>query len=338
MPKISVIMPVYNCEMYIKEAIESILNQTHTNFEFLIIDDASTDETVSIIKSYTDPRIQLIIKPINSGYTESLNMGLALAEGKYIARMDGDDISLPERFAKQVFFLENQPDVVLCGTLFSIIGSNAIVAVPENHDAIKLALLRGNCIAHPSVMIRKQTLDEFSIVYDVSKEPAEDYDMWVRLISKGSLHNLQEVLLKYRMHNSQVSQKRMHQQLNSALETRLSLLNYLDFEKTPYEWDILMKINKRNEIISFKEIQSYQKIKDKLIIVNAVGFFEINGFKQYLVEIENRILRYYFLKQNSYSPLIYFQYLKVKKKWNSKLTTFNEFKLFVKSVILYNSK
>ena len=97
-PTITVLMPVYNCALYINEAMDSILSQTFDDFEFLIIDDASTDDTVSIIKSYNDPRIQLVEKPVNTGYTNSLNYGLSIANGKYIARMDGDDISLPERF------------------------------------------------------------------------------------------------------------------------------------------------------------------------------------------------------------------------------------------------
>jgi glycosyltransferase involved in cell wall biosynthesis len=200
-------MPVYNCELYVQEAVDSILNQSFTDFEFLILDDASTDQTVSIIKKYNDPRIQLIEKPSNSGYTNSLNYGLTIAKGKYIARMDGDDISFSGRFAKQVAYMEAHPEVVVCGTSYKIVGNNKHIDIPKNNDAIKLNLLKGNCICHPSVMIRKKVLDEFSVIYDTSKEPAEDYDMWVRLLSFGKLHNLQDVLLEYRIYNTQVSKK-----------------------------------------------------------------------------------------------------------------------------------
>ena len=113
MPKITVLMPVYNCELYIQEAIESILHETYSDFEFLILDDASTDQTVSIIKKYKDACIQLIEKLLKAGYTNSLNYGLTIARGKYIARMDGDDISFPDRFVKQVTYLEANPGVVL---------------------------------------------------------------------------------------------------------------------------------------------------------------------------------------------------------------------------------
>jgi glycosyltransferase involved in cell wall biosynthesis len=143
MPKITVLIPVYNCELYIQEVLESILHQTYSDFEFLILDDASTDQTVSIIKKYKGARIQLIEKLLKAGYTNSLNYGLTIARGKYIARMDGDDISFPDRFVKQVTYLEANPGVVLCGTSYKIIGNGKQLSFPENHEAIKLALLRG---------------------------------------------------------------------------------------------------------------------------------------------------------------------------------------------------
>lgn len=336
-PEITVLMPVYNCELYIEEAVESILNQTCSDFEFLIIDDASTDNTVSIIKSYQDSRIQLIEKPLNTGLTNSLNLGLRLARGKYIARMDGDDISVPERFAKQITFLEANPDVVLCGAWFNIVGSNKLVKVPEHHDAIKLALLRGNCIAHPTVMIRKEILDEFSITYEEHKEAAEDYDLWVRLLMLGKLHNLQEVLLDYRMHNAQVSSKRMLQQNRITIETRLKLLNALDYKMDVFEIDVLKKNIGEEEIIEFREIELFQQLQKKMISSNQ-NFFDAVGFHKYMYELENRVVVKYFLSKKEFTPLTYFQYLKIKKRINQKLATFSEFKLLMKSLMFYKAK
>ena len=152
-PRITVLMPVYNCELYIKEAIDSILNQSFSDFEFIIIDDASSDSTVSIIKAYDDPRIQLIVKQQNSGYTNSLNYGLSIAKGEYIARMDGDDISFSERFEKQIAFLDKNPDVVLCGTFFKIIGMDKVIVVPEGHEDIKVAMLKDCSTVPPSISI-----------------------------------------------------------------------------------------------------------------------------------------------------------------------------------------
>lgn len=331
-------MPIYNCELYVKEAIESILNQTFSDFEFLIIDDASTDKTVEIIKTYTDSRIKLIEKTSNSGYTNSLNSGLELAKGKYIARMDGDDISLPERFEKQVAFLQANPDFVLCGSWFEVIGSELVVKSPENFEAIKLALLKGNCIAHPSIMMRKQILDKLPVVYDVSKEPAEDYDLWVRLLSLGKLHNLQEVLLNYRVHNTQVSQKRKTQQIQSALESRLQMLKFLDCPFDKKEHDLLLKILQRNIFITFDEIKEFIALKRKMILGNSTNFFDFRGFQEYLSILQNTFFANYFLKRERYFPIICLQYFYTNIKCGYKIKFKDELKLIIKSLIYFKRK
>ncbi len=330
---LTVLMPVYNCELYIEEAINSILNQSYSHFEFLIIDDASTDETKAIIKRIKDERIQLIEKPLNTGYTNSLNYGLTLAKGKYIARMDGDDISLPERFQKQLTFLESNPDVVVCGTTYKIIGNNKNIFIPETNDTIKLHLLKGNCIAHPSVMIRKKVLDDFSICYDVTKEPAEDYALWVHLLSYGKLHNLSEVLLEYRLHIGQVSKKRAIDQVNSHLKTKFELLRYLGLEWEPEEYEILERIFKENTVIDFKEIEIFKQVLQKLIQANNNCFFESVGFKNYLAEMESLVLMKCFFRQKRHSPLMYLDYLKAKFNWGLQLSTEHEIKLGIKSML-----
>jgi len=335
-PRITVLMPVYNCELYIKEAIDSILVQTYTNFELLILDDASTDSTVSIIKSYDDSRIQLIQKPINTGLSYSLNLGLKLAKGKYIARMDGDDVSLPERFAKQVAFLEANLDIVLCGSWFNIIDSDAVKKLPENNEGIKLALLRGNCIAHPSVMIRKQILDEFPVVFDASKEPAEDYDLWVRLFSLGKLHNLQEALLNYRMYAGQVSHKRAEEQRKRVTEIKLAFIQLTGVLLNEREYAVFEKIFKVNTIIHFSEIKIFKQVQKKLILSNYGSlFFEPDGFKRYLYELEYVVLKKCFYKQKRHSPIMYLEYLMAKYKWNVQVSTEQEIKLGIKSILFW---
>ena len=140
-PEVSVVMPVYNAEKYLRDAIESILNQSFRNFEFFIIDDASTDKSVEIIKSFSDNRIFLIQKAVNSGYTDSLNMAIKLAKGKYIARMDADDISLKNRFLMQYQYMESNTSVLVLGTFFNVIGSNIIthsLAVTNNQTKVHL--------------------------------------------------------------------------------------------------------------------------------------------------------------------------------------------------------
>jgi len=334
-PKITVLMPVYNCEMFVKEAVESILNQTYVDFELLIIDDASTDSTVSIIKSFNDSRIKLIKKKLNTGLTNSLNQGLKLAKGKYIARMDGDDVSLPLRLAKQVTYLEANPEVVLCGTSYEIIDEEKRTIIPEKHNDIKLALLKDNCIAHPSVMIRKKILEEFSIFYDAAKEPAEDYALWIQLLSVGKLHNLQEVLLKYRMHNSSVSRKRDEEQEKRAIEIKLQLLSQLDIDLKDQECEILKKCFKKRVTIDFDEIKVFKQLHAKLIASNTACFFEPNGFSLFLKDLQADVLRKCFLRQQHYSPAVYLKYVKIKHEWNVRLITIEEIKLAMKSIIFW---
>lgn len=331
---ITVLLPVYNCELYIEEAVNSILNQTYTNFELLILDDASTDQTVFKLKKIKDSRIQLIEKPKNTGYTNSLNYGLSIAKGKYIARMDGDDFSLPQRLQVQVDFLESNPDVILCGTSYSIMGNNKVITIPETHESIKLELLKANCIAHPSVMFRKSIIDKHKIKYDISREPAEDYAMWVQLLSYGKLHNLSQVLLQYRLHNSQVSHKRQEEQQISAIKTKLDLLRFSNVTFDTKDKAVLVKILSKNTTVFFEELKLFKKIQSKILEANKVeGYFETFGLKNYLTELEEKIIKKYFNKQERHSPLMYLEYLHAKFKWNVGLSMTQEIKLAIKSIL-----
>ena len=206
MPKISVLMPAYNVEKYIAESIESILNQTFTDFEFLIINDGSTDGTAQIIKEYAkkDKRIRFIDNKKNQGLIAVLNQGLDLCTGEYIARMDSDDISLPERFAKQVEYMEMHPECGLLGTAGQNFGADTNTYYsPEHVDMFDL--LRGVGFYHPSVMMRKSVMDKYNLRYDPRYYLVEDLELWSRMLHVTQECNLPEVLIKYRVHASSVS-------------------------------------------------------------------------------------------------------------------------------------
>lgn len=212
-PEISVIMPVYNCRQYIEESVSSIINQTFTGFEFIIIDDCSTDGTFEYLKTLTDQRIKLIRKPQNTGYTVSLNMGLEMATGKYIARMDGDDISFTDRFEKQVDFMDRNPDVVVCGGGYVAIGSNFKFVPKISYEDIISDLMSVSPFAHPTVFIRNSILKLHKIQYNTRYEPAEDYQLWTILAEYGKLANLNDIILYYRIHQNQTSNLRGKTQL-----------------------------------------------------------------------------------------------------------------------------
>jgi glycosyltransferase involved in cell wall biosynthesis len=211
-PTISVIMPVYNCIDYIQEAVDSILNQTFSDFELIIIDDNSSDGTVDLIKKFNDPRIKLTLKTVNSGITNSLNYGLKIAKGKYIARMDGDDISFPDRFERQVQFMNLNPKVVLCGGGYISINHKKEFIPSQDHAELLFELTYYCPIAHPTVFIRKNILSQNKIEYDAKYEPAEDFRMWTILSRYGEIANIKEPLIQYRIHSNQTSITRAFQQ------------------------------------------------------------------------------------------------------------------------------
>jgi len=210
-------MAVYNGEQYLCEAINSILNQIFTDYEFIIIDDGSTDGTLKILKEYAkqDKRIRLIRNMCNIGLTCSLNKGLSLARGTYIARQDSDDISLPDRLALQVRFLENHPEIGVVGTWVAFIDKEGrqtgIWRTLSNSALIKWSLLFGNCLAHSSVMMRRSLLEE-SEVYSPEIIYAQDYKLWIKLSRKTQLTNLSKILYLRRTHEGMIGVRHYEQQ------------------------------------------------------------------------------------------------------------------------------
>lgn len=201
-PKISVIMPVYNAENTLRRSIESILSQSFADFEFIIINEFKTnDRSVDIILNYLrlDDRIKFIQKTNEKqGVAVSLNIGLRSAKGQYIARMDADDDSYPERFEKQVRYLDAHPEVILCGTNYRVIFPDKIVSSNKiiGSEEIKVRLLFSNVIAHPTVMFRREEFIDNQLFYD-EKILAEDYDLWIKIVKRSKICNLRECLLDY---------------------------------------------------------------------------------------------------------------------------------------------
>jgi glycosyltransferase involved in cell wall biosynthesis len=283
-PKITVLLPVYNSELYIKDAVDSILNQTFSDFEFIIIDDASTDKSVEIIQSYSDSRIQLIVKPKNSGYTDSLNYGLTIAKGEYIARMDSDDISLPTRFEKQIEFLQKNSEVVVCGTWITVFGNNIdsyTFEAPQNSNEIKLTFLSYDCIAHPSVMFRKSCV--MNLEYKKEFVPAEDYKLWSEIIVKHDFSIIQEALLLYRQHENNISKAKADNLAKSDIKIKTDLFQKIfglhnddfDFNKLVHLFNILgyrKKLSKIQLLEFFEMAQKIIKINKEKVVFPEVLF------------------------------------------------------------------
>jgi glycosyltransferase involved in cell wall biosynthesis len=199
-PLVSVIIPVYNGEQYIAECIESILKQTYAHQEIIVVDDASTDRSVEILKSYRDSRILLIRNEINLGLAASVNHAIRKSNGAYIARMDADDIASPLRIAKQVDFLTKHTDVSILGTAMRSFGYGRYLhTFPVTHAACKPRLLFNVCFGHPTVMFRRGVFDDPTSFYtETLRQFSEEYDLWCRLVNRYTFANLPEVLLQYR--------------------------------------------------------------------------------------------------------------------------------------------
>ncbi|MDR3574629.1 MAG: glycosyltransferase [Anaerolineaceae bacterium] len=218
-PRISVILPVYNAERYLAAAIDSILAQTYPDFELIIINDCSSDHTPEILSAYTDQRMRVINNASNLKLSKSLNLGIEIARGSYIARMDADDISLPERFEKQVAFLEKHPDIGVLGcwvkridNLGNITGKVVYETQPE---AIKWELFFRTPLAHPTVMMQAAVIKS-SGGFSNDIHAAVDYECWTRLIKTTRFANLPEFLLLYRMHSENMTSTQEVEQLNTV--------------------------------------------------------------------------------------------------------------------------
>jgi glycosyltransferase involved in cell wall biosynthesis len=203
--KISVMMSVYNGERYLKCALDSILSQTFTDFEFIIINDGSTDGSRKILESYKDERIRLFSNE-NKGQMKSLNEAIGYSIGEYIAILDADDLSLPERFEKQVTFMDSNPGVAMCGSLVDFIDKDGnfieTYKVPISSREIRREMFFHCPFIHSSVMIRKSVLDKIGY-YNESFHRAHDYELWTRIVYRYPTYNLPEVLVWYRSHDHQ---------------------------------------------------------------------------------------------------------------------------------------
>jgi glycosyltransferase involved in cell wall biosynthesis len=215
-PKVSVLMCVFNGERYLREAINSILNQTLSDFEFLIIDDGSTDDSVKIIQDYQDGRIRLIQNGKNLGLTKSLCVGVAKARGEYIARMDGDDVAMPNRLTAQVYHLENNREIGLVGSSHYLIDEKgeikgAVDSISDHTEIVSRFANGLNSFCHPSTLYRRDIVVRVG-GYREFFEVAQDYDLWTRILEVCEVANIDERLIKFRVHSKSISGRAKSQQ------------------------------------------------------------------------------------------------------------------------------
>ena len=204
MPEISILMPIYNAEAFLKETVDSILRQTFTDYELLAMDDGSTDRSAEIIRSYNDSRIQYVLCPHD--FIATLNRGIEMAQGKYIARMDHDDQMMPDRLQIQYDFMEQHPEIAACGSYMQTFGADSrTIQVLTEHDDIIQYMLQGNPMANPTGFIRRSVLMEHGIRHEDGYSFADDFKLWSEIAKVGRLANIPKILTKYRTSNKQAS-------------------------------------------------------------------------------------------------------------------------------------
>lgn len=286
MPKISVIMPVFNTKIeYLKEAIESILDQTFTDFEFIIINDGSTTtEIEDFILSYTDDRI-IYIKQSNQGIAKTLNNGLKLAQGEYIARMDSDDISLPNRLREQITFLEAHPSISVVGSWYETFQNKKRI-VKHKKNPCYLDMLKCCCIAHPTVMFKKYDFKQYNLNYN-PEYLCEDYELWSRAIRNLKFEILQKVLLRYRVHKDNLSTPNKTF-LNSIMKVQQNMLDFLTADKKMQK-EILYMLDKPTFLQNVFSIKNEGENK----VVRLLGLkFKINRFSNLNIERKPNVMNF----------------------------------------------
>jgi len=336
MPLLTVFTPVFNLEKYIEETINSVLSQTFTDFEYIIIDDCSSDKTIEIIESFNDPRIRIIQNKINQGISFNRNLAIEEAKGKYIAMIDGDDLALPKRLEKQLVFLEKNPDYGIIGTEVININKRGkqlgnIIKYNIPDDEIPSRMLFNNYIATSSTMIRLSELAE--IRFKKEFVVAEDYEVWIQLIRNCKIGHIRLPLTKYRIHDNSISIKKEQLMLETEIKIIKQQLNELKCKLNDEEFQVFLALSKGNQKAYFKKFRLINQTITKLVEANKQSLlFNKRAFRRLLFRYWH--IFYVDIKVNN------FQLLKeIKASGMYDLLSIEEkIKLIIKSFFKFNSK
>jgi glycosyltransferase involved in cell wall biosynthesis len=282
MSKITVFMPVYNSEKYLKESIDSILNQTIKEFEFLIIDDGSTDSSVDIIKQYNDDRIRLVCNEENKGLPYTRSKGLSLATGEYIALLDSDDISYPNRLEEQINYLDKNKDVIAVSSLFDFYVNGHIQSKKyiyknacDNDNFLRILMMFTNPIMNSAAMFRKSFIEKYNINYRKECFVAQDYAFWTDCIKYGKIHIVPLNLIAYRTGHASITKKSIASKALARKEVTDSIrsraIKNVGFELSDQELMYFNKVFSDPYVeIGIEDFFSVKKILDKLIDFNII--------------------------------------------------------------------
>ena len=281
-PLLSVVMPVYNGMLYLNQAIDSILHQTMNDFELIIIDDASTDDTVLVVNSYNDRRIRVFKNHNNLGNYPSRNLGIKKSTGKYIAVMDADDICMPERFEKQIQFMDINKEIGIVASAVRL-STGGVISRPSDPELLKTLFFQENYLIHPSLMFRRQMLDKHLLRYDEQYRYSADYDLLVRAFRYLQGTCLKDILLTYRIHQDQITSRHRKSQWEFANQIRIKQIQYLNIQPTADEIEIHLSLLRKKQPDKKYTGNDYTHWIEKLIAQNnAVNHFNPSIFTNFL--------------------------------------------------------
>ena len=316
---ISVVLPVYNSEQFIYDAVLSISNQTYKNIEILIIVNGTTDNSIAEINKIKDDRIRIIEIKESIGLIKALNIGIKESSGKYIARMDADDISAPERIEKQAHFLEKNKDYGLCSSWFKKFGiRNSIVKYETEDHKIKLKLLHECHVCHPSVLIRKSILDAHNLKYPIGFPHSEDYALWIELTDKTKFYTYPEILLNYRDHDNNISKIENKTQQNLSVNLKKQYFEKLGCNLSKEEISIYCKFAYSDFSISESEVKTIDIIITKIFSNLNPSIISEDQLKEYFAQKWNTLIKNSILNKKVLSKIFSKSY--VFKKINSSFT------------------
>lgn len=300
---ISIILPVYNREKFIAESIQSILYQTYQNFELIIVDDASTDDTVSIINKFEDSRIKFFQLKQNKGVSHALNLGFENAKGEYLARQDSDDVSIKDRFEIQTNFLNYNSEIDICGSGMKTLKKIKKFKYPRLHNDIITSLLIENPLASPTIIFRKKVHKK--VKFDESLRFGEDYDFWSKALFLFKAHNLPDALVYYRFHQNQLSLRNKPKQIKDDLKLQLKLFQKLGYDQNFYKDGLIVKfldrkfLNYEEFIRIYKWLNLLKKRNYKIEVFSQKEFLnKLNHFYEQLNQI------FFFHPESSHRKII----------------------------------
>jgi glycosyltransferase involved in cell wall biosynthesis len=269
MVTISVLIPVYNADTFIRETIDSVLFQSFRDFELLIMDDSSTDHSAEIIRSYSDPRIRYELCPHN--FIATLNKGIEIAQGKYIARLDHDDLMTTDRLQTQYNFMEAHPEIAACGACMQTFGSSSyeINVLTEHNDIVQYMIL-GNPMANPTAFYRRSVLIEHNIRHEEGYSFADDYKLWSEIAKVGKLANIPKILTKYRTSDKQASVVNYGPMMAASCVIQYEMLQYLLNAFSPSD--------RLDTMIAEKILPGIEELNDK-------GFFSKDTYFKFMYEL-----------------------------------------------------